>query len=198
MNILVDKFPTKCIIDGKTYTFNTDYRNCLKIMFALQDDDLTVNEQFLIMLKRLFVEVPDNIEKAVQAAISFLNCSFEKKNNEDKASEQFTDTCLFSWQKDAKYIYSAIKQAHGIDLEDVEYLHWWKFVYLFLDLNKDCQFYRIIGLRDKKRKNKLTKEEREWCQKNKDIINLPVHLSPEEKAKIARYEYLMSLRNQEK
>ena len=196
MNILVDKFPTKCKIDERIYEFNTDFRNCLKIMFALQDDDLTNNEKFYIMVSRLYKEIPKNLEKAVEYAIKFLDCD-DGNRKEKMASESFNEACLYSFEQDAKYIYSAIKQTHGIDLETVENLHWWKFVYLFLDLDKDCQFYRIIDLREKKRKGKLTKEEQEWCKKHKDIINLPVKLTPEEKEKLAKVEYYKSLRKKE-
>lgn len=190
MNILVDKFPTKVRIEGHTYELNTDFRNCLKIMFAFQDDELTVNEQVSVMLNLLYKTVPGNLEKAYLYAMRFLNCE-TGQDTEKRASERFTETCLYSWEKDAKYIYSAIKQAHGVDLETVEHLHWWKFVYMFLDLNKDCQFYFILNMREKKRKGKLTKEEREWCNKHKDIIALPVKLTAEEKEKIAKAERYM-------
>lgn len=186
MNVLIDKFPTKVKIKNEFYELNTDFRVCLKIMLAFEDDELTYQEQIIVMLNLLYKEIPQDTEKACMAAVKFLDCCESTSEGERGISYR-----LFSWQKDAKYIYSAIKQAHGIDLEEIPYLHWWKFVYMFLDLNENCFFNRLVGLRDKQKKGKLTKEEREYVTRHKDIISLPVRLTPEEKVKIAQFKSLL-------
>ena len=133
MNTLIDKFPTKALIDEKVYELNTDFRNCLKIILAFEDDELLDFEKAEIMLRNLYGEnIPKNTDEAIRKAIYFLDCGEE---DEEKKVGTSNNTRLYSFTKDAKYIYSAIKQTHGIDLESIEYLHWWKFVYLFLDLN---------------------------------------------------------------
>lgn len=75
MNILVDQFPSKVKIDGKDYGLNTDFRIGLKIMFAMQDDGLTMQEKMIVMLQLLYKEIPNDLEKAVEYAIAFLNCN---------------------------------------------------------------------------------------------------------------------------
>ena len=184
MNILVDRFPCKVKIDGKDYMLNTDFRVGIKIMLAMQDDELTLQEKMIIMLRLLYKEIPSNIEKAVEYAVAFLNCNEQGKEKEESS------IVLFSWEKDAKYIYSAINQAHGIDLE-TETIHWWKFKYMFLDLKPDCFFNRLVGVRDRKAKGKMDKADKAFYLQNKDIVDLPPKLSHEEKMKVEQFKKLL-------
>lgn len=170
MNILTDRLPTAVEIDGKEYEVDTDFRTSLQIIMAFEDVDLTSYEQSAIMLGLLYGdEIPSNIDKAQELAIKFLN--YGSDDSEGTSSGQAER--LYSFSKDAKYIYSAIKGTHGIDLETVDYLHWWKFCYLFLDLDEDCFFSKIIYYRSQRSRGKLTKEEQEYCAQIKDILDLP-------------------------
>lgn len=199
MNTLIDKFPTKALIDGKVYELNTDFRNCLKIILAFEDDELLDFEKAEIMLRNLYGEnIPKNTDEAIRKAIYFLDCGEE---DDEKKVGTSNSTRLYSFTKDAKYIYSAIKQTHGIDLESIEYLHWWKFVYLFLDLNPECFFCKIIDLRNKKKKGKLSKEERRLYIQLCDILELndkPKFTEEEQKEIDEFMELLKQAENKEK
>ena len=199
MNTLIDKFPTKALIDGKVYELNTDFRNCLKIILAFEDDELLDFEKAEIMLRNLYGEnIPKNTDEAIRKAIYFLDCGEE---DEEKKVGTSNSTRLYSFTKDAKYIYSAIKQTHGIDLESIEYLHWWKFVYLFLDLNPECFFFFFIDLRNKKKKMKLSKEERRLYIQLYDILELndkPKFTEEEQKEIDEFMELLKQAENKEK
>lgn len=167
MNSLLNRFPTKIRIDNIDYEINTDYRNCLKIILAYEDKELTLEEQHYILLQRLYKKIPKSIEKAIEKGILFLNCGeVEKKDITD-----YTER-VYSFEKDSKYIYSAMNQTHNIDLESIEHLHWWKFVFLFMDLDKDCTFNYLVSLRNKKNKGKLDKEERKIWISMRRIIDL--------------------------
>lgn len=193
MNILTDKFPTKTIIDGKEYNLNTDFRTCLKIILAFEDDELLDYEKVEVMLKNLYGDdIPFNTNEAIKKAVLFLDCGEQEK--EKKVGTQDVSSRLYSFSKDAKYIYSAIKQTHNIDLETIEYLHWWKFVYLFLDLNPECFFCKIIDLRNKKKKGKLSKEERKLYIQLYDILELnnKPKFSEEEQAEIDEFMALLN------
>ena len=199
MNTLIDKFPTKALIDGKVYELNTDFRNCLKIILAFEDDELLDFEKAEIMLRNLYGEnIPKNTDEAIRKAIYFLDCGEE---DEEKKVGTSNSTRLYSFTKDAKYIYSAIKQTHGIDLESIEYLHWWKFVYLFLDLNPECFFFFFFDLRNKKKKGKLSKEERRLYIQLYDILELndkPKFTEEEQKEIDEFMELLKQAENKEK
>lgn len=153
MNILLKKFPTKLKVGNKIYEINSDFRNCLAIISAYEDESLTIQEKYYILLKRLYKKMPDDIEEAIKKAVLFLNCGKEVSNDEDTKR-------LYSFNKDGEVIYSAVSQTHDIDLESIEYLHWWKFVFFFMDVDKDCTFSYILSLRQKKNKGKLDKEEK--------------------------------------
>ena len=49
MNVLTDKFPTKINVNNKVLRINSDFRNCIKIIEAFEDDDLFDEEKYLIL-----------------------------------------------------------------------------------------------------------------------------------------------------
>lgn len=167
MNILLNKFPQKIKIENEIYDINSDFRNCLKIIMAYEDDMLTINEKHYIMLKRLYGTIPKNIEEATEKGILFLDCGKKEENNLSDEIKR-----VYSFSKDSEYIYSAINQTHNTDLESIEYLHWWKFVFFFMDVNKDCTLSYFISLRDKKNKKKLNKEEKAIWIRMRNILDL--------------------------
>ncbi len=176
MNPLVNKFPTKIQIGDTIHEINTDFRNCLKIILAYEDDDLTIEEKTTIMLMRLYGFVPKNAEEqeeAIKKGILFLDCGEEHKDTDSPR--------IYSFFKDGKYIYAAIESSNvNLDLENIEYLHWWKFCYKFLEIGKNTTFSNIISLRDKKNKGKLTKEERNIFIESREILDLDYISEPSE------------------
>ncbi|MNV65527.1 Bacteriophage Gp15 protein [compost metagenome] len=128
---------------------------------------------------------------AVDKALFFLDCGDDKDLS--KKAQSSDSYRIYSFTKDAKYIYSAIKQTHDIDLESVEYMHWWKFVYLFLDLNKDCFFSQMLQLRDKKRRGKLTKDEKVLYEKLRNVLEIEQNseFTEEEQSQIDKFNALL-------
>lgn len=162
--------PTIAEIDGVDYELDTDFRTALKIMLAFEDVGLTKQERSLIMLRLLFKDnIPKDIKSALETANVFLNCGNTDTGKDESEQEQR----VFSFEKDASYIYTAINQTYNTDLETLPYLHWWKFCHMFRDLKEDCFFSKLVDLRNRKNKGKLSKEEKEYCYKIKDILELP-------------------------
>ena len=178
MNALLNKFPTKIRIDNIDYEINSDYRNCLKIILAFEDDELTVEEQYYIMLSLLYKKMPENIELAIEKAILFLNCGKEYEVSESRRT--------YSFSKDSEYIYSAMNQTHNIDLESIEYLHWWKFVFLFMDVDKDCTFSYITSLRYKKNNGKLDSYDKKIWIEMREIVDLDYSIEDEEESEFMK------------
>jgi len=177
MNVLIDTLPTAVEIDGEEYELNADFRTGTQIMTAFEDNELTDFEKQSIMLQLLYKEIPQNRVKAQEMAVKFLNCGEVSKV--DPASEQDSER-LYSFKQDAKYILSAVKQTFSVDLEKETNLHWWKFSYMFLDLDENCFFCKLIYLRKQKAKNKLSKEEKEWYYSIREIVDLPESYTTEE------------------
>lgn len=188
MNILAERFPTSVEINGREYALNTDFRVGLKIILAWEDPELTAREKTLVMLRLLYKEIPPDTQKACELAVYFLNCGEEKDDGEAAESPVRR---VYSFTKDAKYIYSAIRQTHGIDLETVKCLHWWKFCYFFLDLDPDCMFQQMLHLRQQKQRGKLTKEEQAIYYRLRDILDLPQEKDAETRS--AEEEFMAKL-----
>lgn len=178
MNLLIHDPPTELEVGGIFYPIDAHYRNCLTIIAVFEDKELTRNEQLDLMLEWLFTKVPGhpdsaipmNREAALYASIDFLNCG--------EALNPSKDGALYSFSQDAKYIRSAIEKSHRLSLEEVGFLHWWKFIYMFFDLDKDCFFNQLVSLRQRRKYPKLlTKEEKQYIADHPELFNLSQHHS---------------------
>jgi hypothetical protein len=167
MSILVDQLPTAFEIDGTEYAIDVDFRTCINIIMAFEDPELTNIEKQLVMLENLYQDQPENTAEAIRMAVKFLNGGSEEKESESVYSPR-----VYSFTKDAQYIFSAFLQTHGIDLQTVD-MHWWKFLALFMDLGSDTTFSNIVSLRKKIKTGKATKEEKEAAREIGHILDLP-------------------------
>lgn len=175
MNPLIDQFPTKVRIGNEILEVNSDFRNCLMIILAFEDEELTTIDKYEIMLARLFGKTldyfKDNLEEAIKQGVKFLDCN--------KTFEE-VEKRVYSFKKDAEFIYSAINITHHIDLNEIEYMHWWKFCIFFLDIDSDCTMSNIIYFRQKKNEGKLNSEERKLYLKNYKTLSLEYDESEEQ------------------
>ena len=80
---------------------------------------------------------------------------------------------LFSFSVDYPYILSGFLRDYGIDLETVDYLHWWKFRALFDGLSEDTEIKQRIMYRSMDLSTIKDKEERKRIQKIQRAIQLP-------------------------
>lgn len=176
MNVLTDKFPTKININNKILKINSDFRNCIKIIEAFEDEDLLDEEKYLVLVKRLYVDKVDDedLQEAIIKGIKFLDLGEKNEDNEENIKR------LYSFSKDDNYIYTGIRQSHNIDLNSIEYLHWWNFVFLFLDIGQDCIFNQLIYYRKRKNDGKLTKEEKKVYISMRKILDLDYDIDDEE------------------
>lgn len=173
MNVLIDKFPDAVTVCESKCKINPDFRNCLTILLAFEDPELTEQEKQLIMYERLYEKKPPVCPEAFLAAVWFLNGGKDRENPD-------TAERVYSFSKDAEYIYGGIRQTHSIDLESVDSMHWWKFLMLFMSLDESCFLNKIIALRSKKADGKLSKEEQEYCARMSDVLELPQPVTEED------------------
>ncbi|MBQ7957211.1 MAG: hypothetical protein IJ279_04155 [Clostridia bacterium] len=188
MSILTEQLPEAVLIDGKEYPINTDFRVAIKIIEAFESEELTGLEKNEIMLELLYGKknIPENIEEALEMALRFLDGDCDETENSPGEDDSPGDSRLYSFTQDARYIFSGILQTHGIDITTQE-MHWWKFIVLFMDLDKDCFFSQLLSIRSRLKKGTLTKEERQWYNENKKIVDLPEHYSEEEEELLGKF-----------
>ena len=163
MNILVDRLPRTLEVDGQEYRIDADFRTCLRIILAFEDAELAGVEKSMVFFDNLFIDKPRDVRAALEKGTWFLNGG---KTQEDEAN----GPRVFSWKKDANLIYAAFQQTHGIDLEAVGFMHWWKFMALFMDLGAETAFCSLVGLRKRVKTGKASKEERAMAREIGDAF----------------------------
>lgn len=175
MNLLIDKLPT----DYEGLKINTNFRSFILFELLMQDNEISQKDKILLTLSYFFDERPKNVKKAIEGVLWFYRCGEKEKHS--KSGGNGKQKQIYSFEHDAKYIYSAFLDQYGIDLNEIEYLHWFKFRALFEGLKSDNKICEIMGYRaidlnkikDKEEKKKYRKLQREFA--------LPDNRSKEEK-----------------
>ncbi len=157
-NFLIEQFPDAIEIDGEVYAVNTDFRVGLQIMADFENPEFDQDEKGYLMLIRLYRDLPDDrdgefYQEALSKATKFLNAG------DETGQETEGKPRLYSFDKDARLIYSAFSQTHGVDLQTAD-MHWWRFIALFMDLGADTAFNSMVNLRKRYHEGKLTDEEK--------------------------------------
>jgi hypothetical protein len=165
MSILTDQLPSELNVHGKKHKINSDFRTCLRIILAWEDNELTALEKSEIMLLNLYQKIPDDIPDAIEQAILFLNGGTTGGEAEEDPMR------LFSFEKDANLIYSAFRQTHGLDLSTAD-LHWTQFLALFMDLGQNTHFCNLVALRKRVKTGKASKEEKQLARELGEVFDL--------------------------
>ena len=180
---MIGRLPTSLTVDGKVYDIRTDYRDCLTVITAFNDTELSDWEKLIITVKIIYINPPENIQEAYNKAIWFLDCGKEiVQDNKFKPQ-------LYDWEQDEQMMFSAINKVAGKEVRAEKYMHWWTFMGLFNEIG-DGMFASVVSIRNKKAKHKkLEKYEQEMYKEYKDIIDLHTNKkqrSEEEKAAIEK------------
>lgn len=182
MNILIDKLPT----DYEGLKINTNFRSFILFELLMQDNKLSNQEKITLSLKLFYkdeiFDSKEKIEKAIKGILWFysLGKKEEKENKKSNVKDKKIKQ-IYSYEYDANLIYSAFLSQYKIDLNEIKYLHWFKFKSLFNGLNdnnKICEImsYRAIDI------NKIKdKEERKKYKKIQRDVALPDNRTLEEK-----------------
>lgn len=164
------------IIFGKEVT--EDQKNFAKEMMQeveINEKDAITNAKYYDALKIFYKDnIPDDLEEAMEKMLWFYSCGKEE------TSKVKTKKKVISFEHDFDYINAGFMQDYKIDLFEVDFLHWWKFMSLFSALHDDCKICEIIGYRSAELKN-FDKEQRKRVREMQKIYALPDEISKEEK-----------------
>ena len=155
LNLLMDILPEYVNIDGEEYFIDTNFRNGIifeKIAFS----DIPIKNKVAQLLPIFYTEqMPRNTTVAMETIIGFYSCGVETKKDTAPQRRKNGNVVLkpkmiYDYFHDAPYIYAAFLGNYGIDLNDIEYLHWWKFHALFRGLPSSAKIVEIMGYRGRR------------------------------------------------
>lgn len=176
MNILIDNIdcPDHAEVDGKKYEIRTNFRNSILFELMMQDDGLDAKAKVRKGLALYYPVIPDDLGAAVDTALWFYRCGKEETAVQKRMAARRGRTPLYSFEHDAGLIYAAFLLAYGIDLQDTEYMHWWRFRFLFNSLPEDCEFMQAMKYRGMDISDEMPKEQKEFYKKMKLLYALPL------------------------
>ena len=178
MNLFYEEYPKVLEVHGEFYPIITDFREYIRLLDMLKCKELNEIQRIMILGEYFLTDISID-QEAIHALTDFVTMDLkEKENNSDseeegEGQEETEKKNLFSYEIDYPYILSGFLRDYGIDLETVEYLHWWKFRMLFDALSDDTEIkqrimYRGINLSDIK-----DRDERKRILKIQRSIQLP-------------------------
>lgn len=173
MNILIDLVPTTVNIDNREYEINSDFRTSILFELLMQDGTIEEDDKILMALQLYYPDIPENIKKAIEQMLWFYRCgkdvSSSKGNGKSKGVTQ-----IYSFEYDDDYIYSAFLDQYNIDLQDIEYLHWWKFKAMFKALKDDNMIVKIMGYRSMDLSKVKDKEQKAYYRRMQKLYEIPI------------------------
>ena len=161
---LHDSLPDSIVVDGKRYKCDFDYRNVLKMLDILENEDYLPDARDFLALRCVLRRMPRNTKAGLQAV---RNALFPHRNEGGKK--------LTSFEQDADLIRAAFLQAYGINLFR-DKLHWLEFATLLNALPEGSRYSEVLGIRARPmpKATKWNHEEREWLAKAKAACALEI------------------------
>lgn len=182
MNILVDLLPIAVEIDNKNYEINSDFRTSILFELLMQDSSIGEEDKIITALELYYPVIPENINEAIEQMLWFYRCGKEitssKGNGKGKSVTQ-----IYSFEHDDDYIYAAFVDQYNIDLQDIEYLHWWKFKAMFNSLKEDIKIVKIMEYRSMDLSKIKDKEQKAYYKRMKDLYEIPISKDEDRKLK---------------
>ena len=172
MNLLIDELPVSVNIAGTEYPVNTNFRNMILIGQLVNDSAYSQNERVGLMLNLFYKQAPPDIAAAIGELVSFY-----KGYRPDPPVSKVKNTGApeaYSYDRDDWLIYSAFRKSWDINLQTIEYLHWFEFRALFDDLDETCLFVKVMQYRAVDLSAIKDKEQKAFYRKMKRIYALPL------------------------
>lgn len=173
MNILIDLLPTRVEIEGIEYEINSDFRTSMLFELLMMDDEIDDKNKIIQSLELFYQVLPSNIDLAIEKMLWFYRCGKEIIVKKGTAKGK-SSTNIYDFDYDDDYIYAAFLDQYGVDLQDIDYLHWWKFKAMFKSLKEDNEIVKIMSYRAMDLSNIKDKEQKKFYQEMKKLYEIPL------------------------
>lgn len=181
---MIGALPVSLEIGETEYPIRSDYRNVLQVFGALNDPELLPEEKWIVAIYLLFenfhcaedvmtaAERGFPLEEAARAIIWFILAGKNGRDSDELPS--------YDWEQDEQMIFSAVNNVAKQETREAEYMHWWTFLGYFNEIREGIFSY-VVEIREKLNHRKsLEKHEKEFLNKNRDLVILRKKLSREE------------------
>lgn len=186
-NMLIDSLPETVMVDGREFSIRSDFRTGILFELLIADNELSQSQKLSQMLMLYYDNVvPANTEEAVNQILDFYSCGKRKSpRTGKKGKKQGISSPVYSFEHDDGLIFSAFLDQYGVDLNEIEYLHWWKFRAMFNALKSDNEISKIMSYRATDLSTIKDKNERNRIARLKAIHAIPTNMTVEEKVAAA-------------
>lgn len=174
MNFLYDEFPNYTYINKEKFLLQTtNFRDYLKFFDVVNEKGIDEESKYIFLIEQFYKE-PQKITDfvgAIEGLLAFLNAenSYYDEFKEIVIEEDNEDKQLISFKQDAGILYASFLQFYGIDLREIEYMHWWKFKLLLDNIDENSQIAKVISIRACNLSSIKDKEERKRIRKLKQL-----------------------------
>ena len=174
--LLMGTLPESFLIGGKEYDISSDFRDIVELEGILSSEELTDAERGEQALHLFYGCIPHAVEEAVEKLCWFMQCGEINRPQKARRRSQGEGVhkAAYSFIHDAGLIYAAFMQQYGIDLHDVEYLHWWKFKAMFESLGKDTLIKEVMHCRVVEIDSKMPQDQKDYLNDMKQRYALPL------------------------
>lgn len=185
-NLLIDTLPDTVEVDGRAFRIRSDFRISIMFELMISDKELSEAEKLEQMLILYYEdEIPKNLDDAVWQVLDFYACGKQRKKKDSNSKRKGITSPVYSFEYDDSYIFAAFFDQYGIDLNDIEYLHWWKFKAMFDALKDDNEIVKIMSYRATDLSTIKDKHERSRIARLQAIHAIPNNMSFDEKVSAA-------------
>lgn len=166
MTLLTGPCPCSVLVDGAETPINTDFRVSIRFELLMQSD--LPDAEKLLQALELYYPSPVFTQQAVEKMMWFFAAGKDAQQSQGKHTPP-----VYSFDHDAAHIYAAFLSQYGIDLQSVDYLHWWQFRALFESLKPDNRIVEIMGYRAMELTPDMSKAQRDFYRRMKKQFALP-------------------------
>lgn len=182
MNLLIDDIES-IVKERIEIPFDSNFRTAILFEIMMQDPRYSQKAKTYRALELFYPQINKirDVEKAINDIIWFYSCGKKEEEKTSQKNKKGKNKQIYSYEFDNELIYSAFKDQYNIDLEEIDYLHWWKFKAMFNGLRSDNKIVEIMGYRamdlSKIKDKDMKKQYKQLQEENK----LPDMRSEEEK-----------------
>ena len=181
INLLLDNI-NEVVKDRIKIDFDTNFKIGIAFELMMQNHKYSIQAKTYQALKLFYPEMNKikDTKKAIDDIVWFYSCGRSEEETSQK-NRKGKNKQIYSYEFDNDLIYSAFKNQYNVDLEEIEYLHWWKFRAMFNGLKSDNRIVEIMGYRAMDLSKIKDKEMKKHYKQLQEEHKLPDMRSEEEK-----------------